>query len=255
STLQTPSATGSGGAGVFSERLKYLDEQIVLAGTSGKLTVLTESGSGTLAGGAQKEIFDDIAQAIADQISGVMQAQFDKPLLARLYPGEPALAYFEFAAVDKEQTRKVLGDAKTASEAGYRMDDDELSEKSGYKLTFVGRGGPANGEAPNPKLQAPTKKAEAPASPVNPVEPSPSDRVADELHLTAQFVAPANSVIDQLLALAQSGEVTSEQLLASAEEVLKRIPEIAETTDVSEVAAALEKAMTAAAEKTLTGAS
>lgn len=132
--LLSPSGTGSGGAGVFSERLKYLDEQIVLAGTSGKLTVLTESGSGTLAGGAQKQVFDEIAQAIAESGSGVMQSQFDKPLLERLHKGEPVLAYFEFAAVDKEDTSKILEDAGKAKNAGFDMDEEEISEKTGYKL-------------------------------------------------------------------------------------------------------------------------
>jgi hypothetical protein len=252
-SLESPTGTGSGGAGVFAERLGYLDEQIVLAGTSGKLTVLTESGSGTLAGGAQKESFDDIAQAIADQISGVMQAQFDKPLLARLYPNEPALAYFEFAAVDKEQTAKVLGDAKTAHEAGYRMEDGEISEKAGYKLTYVGdarAGAQKNGE--NSQLTA----APATAGPA-PAQPTPTDQattaIADDLHLTAQFVAPAKKVIDELLAAAQSGDVTNEALLAKAEDFLKLLPEIAESADVTEVAAAMEKALTAAAEKTLAG--
>jgi hypothetical protein len=73
--------------------------------------------------------------------------------------------------------------------------------------------------------------------------------------LTPQFVAPAKSVIDDLLAQAQAGDVPNDQILASAEEFLKRIPELAASTDVSEVADALEKAMTAAAEKTLSGAS
>lgn len=255
-TLTSPTISGSG-SGVFAERLKYLDEQIVLAGTSGKLTVLTESGSGTLAGGAQKEIFDDIAQAIADQISGVMQTQFDKPLLARLYPGERALAYFEFAAVDKEQTGKVLGDAKTAHEAGYRMDDDELSEKSGYNLTYVGDAtAGANGKeltkTTEPATAAAAASATSPAPDTQPADKAMTE-VASNLHLTAQFVAPAKNVIDDLLAQSQKGEVSNEQLLASAEEFLKNIPELAASTDVSEIADALEKAMRGAVEATVAG--
>jgi hypothetical protein len=139
SELKTPSATGSGGAGVFSERLKYIDEQIVIAGTSGKLTVIAESGSGTLAGGAQKEAFDEIAQAIANNISEELQNQFDKPLLARLYPNKPVLAYFEFAKVDAADTSAVLKDAGLAAAAGFAMDEKELNEKSGYKFHFVGK--------------------------------------------------------------------------------------------------------------------
>jgi hypothetical protein len=147
--LLTPKAMGSGGSGVFKERLEYLDGQIVIAGTSGKLTILSEGGSGTLAGSAQKEAFDEIAEAIAQQVSSVMQAQFDKPLLHRLYPGDPALAYFEFAPVDKEDAKAVLTDAASAATAGYKMDEEELSEKSGYKLSYVGLPG-ANGTPPIP---------------------------------------------------------------------------------------------------------
>jgi hypothetical protein len=255
-TLLSPTISGSG-AGVFKERLAYLDELMVRAGTAGKLTILAESGSGNLAGGAQKDAFDEIAQAIADQLSGVMQKQFDLPLLKRKFPNEPVLAYFEFAPVDEEETGKVLGDAKIAKEAGYRMNDDELSEKTGYKLTFVGDAtAGANGNELTKRTESATAAASA-TSPAPDSQPAPSDQaagaVANNLHLTAAFVAPARSVIDNLLAQAQSGEVSNEQLAAAAEEFLKRIPEIAETTDVTEVATALENAMRSAAEATLAG--
>lgn len=148
--LLTPSATGSGGAGVFKERLSYIDEQIVIAGTSGKLTILAESGSGNLAGGAQKEVFDDIAQAIANRVATMLHKQHDEPVLAREHPGEPVLAYFEFAKVDTEDTKDVLADAKTAADAGYRMDEDELSERAGMKLTFVGINKQGSGSGANP---------------------------------------------------------------------------------------------------------
>jgi hypothetical protein len=169
-TLLSPSATGSGGAGVFSERLKYIDEQIVIAGTSGKLTVIAESGSGTLAGGAQKEAFDEIAQAIADEISGVMQKQFDLPLLKRTHPDEPVLAYFEFAAVDEEESGKVLEDAGKAKDAGFIMDAAELSEKTGYKLTPLPPSGSQKSEvrgqpssaSPTSDLRPPISSAPAP---------------------------------------------------------------------------------------------
>jgi phage gp29-like protein len=255
-SLETPSATGSGGSGIFKERLSYLDELMVRAGTAGKLTVLAESGSGTLAGGAQKEAFDEIAQALADQISGVMQKQFDLPLLARKFPNQPVLAYFEFAAVDEEQTGKVLAEAKTAYEAGYRIDDAELSEKTGWKLSYVGNaaaGASGNGLT---KKEEPAP-APAPAGPAPDSQPTPADKatsvVASNLHLTEQFVAPAKDVIDSLLAQAQKGDVTNEQLVASAEDFLKRIPELAVSTDVSEVADALEKAMRNAVEATVSG--
>jgi hypothetical protein len=145
-TLLSPSATGSGGAGVFSERLHYLDEQIVIAGTAGKLTVLSEAGSGTLAGTAQKEAFDEIAQAIANQVATALHKQFDEPLLARLFPDQPVLVYFEFAQINVKDTSAVLTDAAAAATAGFAMDEEELSEKTGYKLKYVGL--PKGGSAP-----------------------------------------------------------------------------------------------------------
>ena len=138
SSFASPSATGAGGAGVFAERLKYIDEQIVIAGTAGKLTILSEAGSGTLAGAAQKEAFDDIAQSIANRVATVMQEQFDQPLLARLHRGEPVLAYFEFARIDVKDTSTVLDDAVKAVKAGFQIDEQELREKTGYKLAYVG---------------------------------------------------------------------------------------------------------------------
>lgn len=160
--LLSPSATGSGGSGVFKERLQYLDEMIVVAGTSGKLTVIAESGSGTLAGGAQKEAFDEIAQAMMNQVATELHSQFDAPILKRLHPNEPILAYFEFGNVDKEDTSRVLEDAKTAADAGYRMDDDELSERAGMKLTFVSKS--QNAQNPGTKSQG-TDAAPAFATP------------------------------------------------------------------------------------------
>ena len=259
--LQSPSATGSGGAGVFKERLHYLDEQIVIAGTAGKLTVLSEAGSGTLAGNAQKEAFDEIAQAILNQVATALHKQFDEPLLNRLYPGEEILAYFEFAQINVKDTSEVFADAAQAAAAGFAMDAEELSEKTGYDLTYVGIPAPAGAaisETGNRKPESPTTAATPLVASVPSVaSTAPADQastaVANNLHLTEQFVAPAKSVIDDLLAQARAGDLTNAQLAASAEEFLKRIPELAASTDVSEVADALQKAMTATVEATLSG--
>jgi hypothetical protein len=184
SDVKTPSAGGSGGAGIFRERLDYIDEQIVIAGTSGKLTVLTQSGAGTLAGGAQKEAFDQIADAIATGVASVMQKQFDKALLDRLHPGEPVLAYFAFSRVQPDDSTKVLTDASTAAQAGFAIDAQELSEKSGYKLTYVGRPGPAtpgadgalagaNGNKPAVEAAVPSRNGPAPTPTPQPT-PAPA---------------------------------------------------------------------------------
>lgn len=258
-SLATPSSTGSGGAGVFSERLKYIDEQIVIAGTSGQLTILSKSGSGTLAGNAQKEAFDEIAQAIVNQVATTLHAQFDKPLLDRLFPGEPALAYFEFAQINVQDTSAIFDDAVKASTAGYRISPEELSEKTGYDLEYVGVAAAVSAAGKNVPLSNAEEKTNLRSSAQSADEPQavaaatastpadPVESVASSLHVTPEFVAPAKSVIDELIARAQSGPITAEDLQKAAEATLKRMPELALQTDISGVTQALQAAMFAAA--------
>ena len=126
--------SGSRGKNPFEDHLRYQDELIVLAATGGKLTTLTESGSGTLAGNAHQRAFDDITEAEAALISEVFQEQFDRPLLARMFPGQPQLAYFELAATRSLDPADVVAQALTLARAGYEIDPAELSEKTGYRL-------------------------------------------------------------------------------------------------------------------------
>ena len=126
--------SGSRGKNPFEDHLRYQDELIVLAATGGKLTALAESGTGTLAAGAHQQAFDDITEAEAALISEVFQEQFDRPLLARMFPGQPQLAYFELAATRSLDPADVVAQAFTLARAGYEIDPAELSEKTGFRL-------------------------------------------------------------------------------------------------------------------------
>ena len=85
---------GGGGKPPFRDHLDYVDRQIVLVGTGGLLTMLTESGSGTLAGGAHQQAFDQVAKADAVMVSEAMQRDFDKLVLDEAFPGWPVEAGF-----------------------------------------------------------------------------------------------------------------------------------------------------------------
>jgi len=125
---------GGGGKAPFLEHIEYLDKQITIAATGGLLTMLSEAGSGTLAGGAHSETFMQIARADAVSLSAVLQRDIDLPLLAEAFPGQPALAYFEFSPVASDQTRQVVSDAVELSKAGLRVDPAEVAEKTGYRV-------------------------------------------------------------------------------------------------------------------------
>lgn len=139
------------GTNPFRDHIKYQDEQVVLAGTGGKLTMLTESGSGTLAGGAHEDTFDDIAEAEAVDISEIFRAQNDAAILNQHHEGQPVLAYFDLAARDVQDIGQVVTHAKDLSTAGYVMDTDDLAERTGYKITPKSSAPPSPGEPSDPR--------------------------------------------------------------------------------------------------------
>ena len=126
---------GGGTRPPFRERIEYLDRQITLVATGGLLTMLTQSGSGTLAGNAHADTFMQIARSDAAMLSEVLQKHFDLPLISEFFPGQPVLAYFEFAPITGSEVSRVVADAEMLARAGVAIDIDELSEKTGYKLT------------------------------------------------------------------------------------------------------------------------
>jgi phage gp29-like protein len=130
------SSAGGKDQNPFLQHLGYQDEQIVMAATSGKLTMLNEAtGLGSGNSEAHQDTFDDIAMALAMEISEVMHEQFDTPELARVYPGQEVLCYFELAAKDAEDVGELVSNVQKLDDAGWEIDGAELSEKTGYTLT------------------------------------------------------------------------------------------------------------------------
>ena len=119
----------------YCDRIDYCDRQIVMAATGGLLTMLTESGSGTLAGHAHEETLRQLFRSDAADITEVFQRQFDLPILRHYFPGQPVAAYFRYDLPQKEATLKELTEViSSLSWIGLRIPPDVLSEKLGYML-------------------------------------------------------------------------------------------------------------------------
>jgi len=133
------SANEARGVQPFAERLEWLSKKLVLAGTGGMLTMLAESGSGTLAGGAHAETFAAIARARAAKISEVLQRSIDSEVLEAAFPGRPRLAYFDIAAEEERDVGEIVDHAVKIRAAlpGHQMDPEDLAERTGYKLIPV----------------------------------------------------------------------------------------------------------------------
>ncbi len=146
---------GARGNNPFKDHLAYQDEQIILRGTGGKLTMLAESGSGTLAGGAHADTFEQIAAAEAAEISEILRSQVDAEILAAVTPGEKAWAYFELAANEETDTAAIVKDVVALKGAGYAIAADWIAEKTGYEVVNaeIPKAETLKEEAPQPEIR------------------------------------------------------------------------------------------------------
>lgn len=132
--LATPTS-GVTGQNPFKEHIAYQDEQIVLAGTSGQLTMLNQpTGMGSGQSESHQDTFFDLAKGEALEISEHFQRQIDGPALNRQFPDQDIMVYFELAYQEVEDEDPIQ-DAVALASAGYDIDMKQLSEKTGYKLT------------------------------------------------------------------------------------------------------------------------
>jgi phage gp29-like protein len=121
----------------FSMRLKWLQEQLVLAGTGGKLGMLTAPGSGTLAGAAHEKSWQEIVQRVAYLVCRPLNTQYVRRALAARFPGRPCLASFELLARQEKDVGKIVDNIAKLAAAGYRIDPKKVSEEVGYPVTVA----------------------------------------------------------------------------------------------------------------------
>ncbi len=92
--------------GPFKEFCDANDEDVVLAGTGGKLAMLTApTGIGKGPTDEHSDAFDEIAEELAEDISELFQKQFDASELAAEFPNQPVCVYFPLNQPASERTR------------------------------------------------------------------------------------------------------------------------------------------------------
>lgn len=121
----------------FAERVKFANEKMILRATGGLLTMLAESGSGTLAGGAHQESFDLIAQSEGKEIAEDLHEQYFAPILEEAYPDQPKLAYFDCVIDEVEDTNAIVTQIVSLAGAGYQTPVEQICEKTGYNVEYV----------------------------------------------------------------------------------------------------------------------
>lgn len=134
-TIYTPNDSPRG-IQPFQARLEWLSQKLVQAGTGGLLTMLSMSGSGTLAGSAHMEAFKILARAQAEDITEAFQKQHDRPALRRagvLEPGQRPLAWFEISNREEQSTKEATDQVVALSQL-FEMDPMQVEERTGWSV-------------------------------------------------------------------------------------------------------------------------
>jgi len=218
---------GARGVAPFRDYRRSLEEEIVMAITSGALTMLAESGSGTLAGGAHSDTFLRVARALARRVTETLQRQFDKLILSQRFPGQPALAYFEILANEEVDTGEIIKDLASLKDAGFDVDPGQVEERTSYKVTR---------SVPSAAPGAPPLPNRAPAVQAEDTEPLDLDDETLAASLDALLEGmqadfkPIAERLQDLLMDAQS----EEDLYAGLELLLEDLPRLAAEVGASE---------------------
>lgn len=125
---------GSRGQDPFSAFVRHQEELIVRMATGGTLGSIAEAGSGTLAGGAQADVWREIVGRDAVIVGAAIMRSLVRPYLERAFPGRPIAAEFAFDAGKRLTEKECAEVAATLRAAGWRVDRAELEEATGFGL-------------------------------------------------------------------------------------------------------------------------
>jgi len=243
---------------VFGAKNTRHESAIVLAATGGLLTMLAQSGSGTLAGGAHSDTWRDLVAGIASEVSEAFQEQMDKVWLAEKFPGQKIAAYFELEFPEEStDTAALATTVKTFKEAGFSVKREWLEEESGMPLEESSLVAPQPVK-PGQEVKAPPGQEVKPLK--NRFSGGPSsarDRaeamqlaeaaIQDALDVERETFAPLAPDIAALIALAEDDQADVSDFIALASKVEQLLPELMTPESVKSLATTLEAALGTAA--------
>lgn len=225
-----PSVTARG-QDPFEPYLTWIDEQVVLLATGstlGSLTGATGLGSGVAE--VQEDTFDKIVARDGTRIAGAINKTITKDALDIGFPGKKHLAFFDFNFDSPAPASEVMDMAVKARAAGFTMDEDELSEKSGFALT--------KDVTPVPEPPRPYMNSEGDEPVADPPEAKQDTTLAKELELA--FGAKFLPLADEFSHLAQLG---GEAQIEQARRIIDIIDGMPELEDGDPMVAVIESAL------------
>ena len=238
------------GSQPFQPRLEWLQKQLVLAGTGGLLTMLAESGSGTLAGSVHQEAFATIGRRQARIISQAFQRQLDARLLDLRFPGRPIQAYFELREKQETNVSETVANIAALAAAGFVASPEQVAEETGYDVTYQPPAAPAS---PFASARARSNQQSAISNQQSPSDPEAALRSSAATALLEAHTADAKPLAARIAAILDAPDYATLQARATA--LRADLPGIARDMLANPTAAtALEGTMVAAFFQKLTNA-
>lgn len=224
------------GADPFTPFIEHQDKYIVLLATGGTLTSLAQADTGSLAGGAQMEVWREIVARDGVKIAEALNRSLFRRYLELEFPGRPMAARFELSNEAKPTADEIADLAGKLKTAGYTVDQAELEEAVGLKLVKdetpapqLGFGAPFMNKAPAPRPDA---------------RPSEDEQPTAILKAFAADMSPAGKAVAELLKDIENGEAASSPLVKEkASALLSRLPSL--LPDDPATAAVIAEAMAA----------
>lgn len=131
---QVSYGTEARGTDPFSAFIQHQEKLIVLLATGGTLTSLAESGSGTLAGHAQMDVWKQIVARDAEIIGDAIHRAIVIPFLGMHFPEEKIAVKFELGHEEEQSASDIFDLAAKAKAAGYIVEKGQLEERTGFIL-------------------------------------------------------------------------------------------------------------------------
>ena len=127
-------AGGSRGTDPFSSFIEHQEKLVVLLSTGGTLTSLAQADTGSLAGGAQMDVWREIVARDAIIIAQAFERDLIKRFLEFHFPGQKRAVDFSFDLTTKPTPKEMAEVAAVLKTAGYLVKQEELEEATGFSL-------------------------------------------------------------------------------------------------------------------------
>ena len=130
----TDFAGGSRGTDPFTGFIEHQEKLIVLLATGGTLTSLAQADTGSLAGGAQMKVWQEIVRRDAGVLAQAVKRSLLKPYLERTFGARPCAVDFALDFPEERSAQDAANVAATLRQAGWRVDQGELEKAVGFTL-------------------------------------------------------------------------------------------------------------------------